>query len=84
MKKFELHLDALIAIVVVFALIIGFLLFQRYQYSDLLQENIDLAWENANLQVNLDYKTGQFDDCKAFIVSLEESRKESDPIESSD
>ena len=84
MKKFELHLDALIAIVVVFALIIGFLLFQRYHYSDLLQENIDLAWENANLQANLEYKTGQFDDCKAFIVSMEESRKESEQLESSD
>jgi len=84
MKIIKLHLDALITLVVVFAAVVGFLLFQRYQYSVLLQENIDLKWENAELTVNLDYKTTQFDDCKTFIVSLEESRKESEQIDSSE
>ena len=84
MKKFELHLDALITIVAVFALVVAFLLYQRYQYSDLLQENVDLAWENANLQVNLDYKTAQFDECKSFVVSMEATGKERERIDSSE
>ena len=78
MKKFEIHLDAVITIVVIFAVTIGFLLYQRYQYSDLLQENVDLAWENADLKVNLDYKIAQFDDCKSFVASLETSSGESE------
>ena len=63
MKKIGLHLDALIAIIVVFLLAFSIILYQRYQFSGLLQENIDLAWENANLNVNLEYTTGLLDKC---------------------
>ena len=73
MKKFELHLDALIAMFVVFALIIAFLLYQRSQYLDLTQENVDLVWENVTLQASLDYKTTRLDDCNSSILSMEES-----------
>ena len=64
MKKIELHLDALITIVVVFVLAIGFLLFQRYQYADVLQKNIDLTWDNETLKVDLVLKTSLLDKCK--------------------
>jgi len=83
-KKFELHLDALIAMFVVFALIIAFLLYQRSQYLDLTQENLDLVWENVNLQANLDYTTARFDDCKSSILSMEESGAESELINPSE
>jgi len=63
-KKIELHLDALITIVVVFVLAIGFLLFQRYQYADVLQKNIDLTWDNEKLKVDLILKTNFLDKCK--------------------
>ena len=84
MKKFELHLDALIAMFVVFALIIAFLLYQRSQYSDLTQENIDLVWENVTLQASLDYKTARLDDCKSSTHSMEESGTESELINPSE
>ena len=64
MKKFQLHLDAVIALIVVFVLIFSVILFQRYQYSKLLQDNIDLAWDNENLTVNLDYTSTLLDRCK--------------------
>ena len=64
MKRFEFHLDALITIVVVFVLLISFLLYQRYQYSEILQDNIDLAWENENLNVDLILTTNLLDKCK--------------------
>ena len=64
MKKIELHLDALISIVVVFVLASSFILFQRHQYSKVLQENIDLAWENENLKVNHILVTSLLDKCK--------------------
>ena len=64
MKKIELHFDAIITIVVVFVLAISFLLFQRYQYSIVLQENIDLTWENEKLKVDLIWETSLLEKCK--------------------
>jgi len=65
MRKFELHMDALVVMVGVLVLAIAFLLYQRYQYSDLLQENVDLAWKNSSLEAELVMKTAQIDACKA-------------------
>ena len=73
MKKFELHLDALIVAVAVFALAIAFLVYQRYQYTTLLQENVDLAWENSTLEANLVLMTAQIEACKSSSVSMEVS-----------
>jgi len=81
-KKFELHMDALIAVLLVFVAVVSFLVFQRFQYSTLLQENVDLAWENSTLEANLVLKTAQFDECKSFVVSMKESGAESKPTNS--
>ena len=81
MKKFELHLDALIVIFVVFALAIAFLLYQRHQYSIVMQENIDLLWENSSYEANLVLMTTRLDNCKSLIASIEESGAESEQIE---
>ena len=70
MKKIELHMDALIAIAVVFVLFGVFLLYQRYQYNDLLQENVDLQWENSSLEANLVLLTAQIDKCKSSMETL--------------
>ena len=70
MKKFELHMDALIVTIAVFALAASFLVYQRHQYSILLQENIDLQWENSSLEANLVLKTSQVDNCKSLIESI--------------
>jgi hypothetical protein len=63
-KKIELHLDALITIIVVFVLAVGFILYQRYQCSVVLQENIDLTWENEKLKVDLIVEKSLLDKCK--------------------
>jgi hypothetical protein len=49
-KKFELHLDALIAIALLVAAAIGFIAFQRYQYLDLLRDNIDRQLKQVSLE----------------------------------
>ena len=64
MKKFELHFDALFTIIIVFVLAVGFILYQRYQYSVVLQENIDLTWENEKLKVDLIVEKSLLDKCK--------------------
>jgi len=63
-KKFELHFDALFTIIIVFVLAVGFILYQRYQYSVVLQENIDLTWENEKLKVDLIVEKSLLDKCK--------------------
>lgn len=73
MKKFELHLDAIVVVVVVFALAVAFLLYQRHQYSIVMQENLDLVWENSELEVNLALMTSRWSSCKSAIESIEES-----------
>ena len=64
MKKFEFHLDALITVIVVFVLAISFILYQRHQFSEVFQENVDLVWENETLKVDLELKSRQLDACK--------------------
>ncbi len=72
MKKIEIHVDALIAIIIVVALTLGFILFQRYQYSIVLQENIDLTWDNENLKVSLAIQTSLSEKCENKKYSEEE------------
>ena len=74
MKKIELHLDALITIIVVFVLAVSFLLYQRYQYSGVLQENIDLTWDNEQLKVKLVIETNLLNECKNEKKSEIESK----------
>ena len=76
MKKFELHLDALITIFVVFVLAISFMLYQRYQFSDVLQKNIDLTWDNEKLKVDLILATSSLDECKNEKKSEKEIKKD--------
>ena len=63
MKKFELHLDALIVMVVVLALAVGFIMYQRHQYSEVMQENLDLAWEVETLKVDFQRMSARLDAC---------------------
>ena len=52
-KKYQLHLDAVIVLIGVFVISFGFNLYQRYQYGDLLQAYVDVKWENESLQAEL-------------------------------
>ena len=71
MKKFEFHLDALITVIVVFVLAISFILYQRHQFSEVFQENIDLVWEVETLKVDLELKSRWLDRCENKITSAE-------------
>ena len=64
MKKIEFNLDALIVVILVFVLAISFVVYQRQQYADVLQENIDLTWENETLKVDLQLNASRLDACE--------------------
>lgn len=63
MRKFELHLDALVTAVVVFVLAASFIVYQRHQYAEVLQENIDLTWEIETLKADLQINAARLDAC---------------------
>jgi hypothetical protein len=51
-KHFTLNLDALLVITITILLAFGFIIFQRNQYSDLLEEHAQLQWLAQDLEIN--------------------------------
>jgi len=51
--KLEVHYDFVAVLVICFALSVGFHLYQRHQYNDLLLENTALKWEAQDMEINL-------------------------------
>jgi predicted ABC-type exoprotein transport system permease subunit len=62
-KSFTLHLDALLVIVLVFLLALGFIAYQRSQYSDLLKEHVQLQWDSQNLEANVSFLKVKLEQC---------------------
>ena len=48
MKKFTIHLDAVLVIVLIAAAVVAFVIFQHREQQQLFQQNIDLTWELQN------------------------------------
>lgn len=65
MKKiFTLNFDALLVIAVVFLLAFGFIAYQRSQYSDLLEEHVQLQWQAQDLEINVNYLRIKLEQCR--------------------
>lgn len=52
-RKIELHLDAVIAIVLVFVAAVGFIVYQRHEYSLLAQDNIERKIAQLKLELEV-------------------------------
>jgi len=52
-RKFELHLDALIVIGVLFISAVGIIAYQRHQYLDLLQDNLGRQMKQLSLELEV-------------------------------
>jgi hypothetical protein len=52
-RKFELHLDALIAIALLIVAAVAFIAYQRYQYRELLQDNFDRQLKQVALEMQV-------------------------------
>jgi hypothetical protein len=63
-KKVELHVDAIAVIVLVFVASFGFNLYQRYQYSDLMEEHVELQWRAQDTEINWKYVKGLLEICR--------------------
>jgi hypothetical protein len=51
-RKLEIHYDFVAMILACFALSLGFNLYQRYQYNDLLSQHTALQWAAQDLEIN--------------------------------
>jgi hypothetical protein len=78
-KKIGLNLDAFIAIIVVFLLSFGFNLYQRFQYSDLMQEHLDTKWKALTMELNWQYAKGMLEQCQ--VTEGEADVSEAKPID---
>ena len=70
MKKFILHIDALLVLALVFTISLCFNFYQRYQYSDLLQEHIVLQIDALKKDFSLSFTEVKLEKCNASIAEL--------------
>ena len=71
MKKFSLHIDALAVLFLVFLTSLGFNIFQRYQYSDLLQEHIKLQINAQVTDFSLSFMKVDLEKCNDTLAELD-------------
>ena len=64
-KKFTLHLDAVIVIVLLFVVSLGFNWYQFKESQDLFQQNVDANWEIQDLKTNLMYLKSEYEKCRS-------------------
>lgn len=67
-KKIALHVDALVALALVFVVSFGFNLYQRVQYQSLLTEHVQLQWKAQDAEINWKVASGQLKKCRAAAV----------------
>lgn len=65
MRKFGLHLDALVIMILLFGGSIGFNIYQHYQYKDLLKEHIDLQLSALKLEYSKAFMDVKLEECEA-------------------
>lgn len=53
-KKFTLHLDAMLVLVILFITVIAFVIFLQFQVKSLTEENQQLQWQAVADGFNLD------------------------------
>ncbi len=64
-KTVSVSVNAVIATALLIAAGCGFMLYQKQQYDDLMQEFIDLKWEAGNIEANLVIARKQLERCRA-------------------
>ena len=64
-KTVSVSVNAVIAAALLLAAGCGFMLYQKQQYDDMMQEFVDLKWEAGNIEANLVIARNQLERCRA-------------------
>ena len=62
-KQLTLNMDALLILTLIFLTAIGFISYQRSQYSSLLEEHVQLQWVSQNLEINVGLLKAKLKQC---------------------
>jgi hypothetical protein len=62
-KKFSLNLDTLLVLASIFAIAVGFISYQRNQYSDLLAEHVQLQWFSQDVEIEVVFLKAKLKQC---------------------
>jgi hypothetical protein len=63
-KTVSVSVNAVTATALLIAASCGFMLYQKQQYDDLMQEFVDLKWEAGNMEANLLLARNALEHCK--------------------
>jgi hypothetical protein len=63
-KTVSVSVNAVTATALLIATSCGFMLYQKHQYDDLMQEFVDLKWEAGNMEANLLLARNDLERCK--------------------
>ena len=69
-RKITVSVNAVVATVLCLAACCGFILFQKQQFDDLMQEYVDLKWESGNTAANLVIARNHLEVCRAESAAL--------------
>ncbi len=62
-RKLEVHYDFVAMALICFVFSVGFNIYQRYQYNDLLSQHTALQWEAQDLEINQKLNLRQLEKC---------------------
>jgi hypothetical protein len=64
-RKISVSVNAVVTTALFIVVCCGFILFQKQQFDDLMQEYVDLKWESGNSAANLVIARNQLEACRA-------------------
>jgi hypothetical protein len=64
-KTVSISIDTIATVALLVAVSCGFMLYQKHQFDDLMQEYIDLKWQSGNTEANLVIARNHLEACKA-------------------
>jgi len=70
-KTVSISIDTIATVVLLVAVSCGFMLYQKHQFDDLMQEYVDLKWQSGNTEANLVIARNHLEQCRA-VASPEE------------
>jgi len=63
-KTVSISVNAIVTTGLFFAICCGFMLYQKHQFDDLMQEYVDLKWQAGDTEANLVITRNQLEKCR--------------------
>ena len=71
-KTVSISIDTIATVVLLVAVSCGFMLYQKHQFDDLMQEYVDLKWQSGNTEANLVIARDHLEQCRAVASPQEQ------------